>query len=80
MKQVKELKHEAFGRESRLIEEYFYLDNDGIFNEELTPFTLKAFFIGQEEGVYSFKIKYIDNTVETFQSFCSEGSYLVEQL
>jgi hypothetical protein len=56
------------------------LDNDGQFYEDLSNESKKIFILGEEQGIINVKVKYTDNTVDYLQSYCSDSTYLVEQL
>jgi hypothetical protein len=57
-----------------------YLGNDGYFTDEINGASEKMFLVGMEPGIISLKIEHSDGTNEYFQTFCSEGSYLIEHL
>lgn len=57
-----------------------FLDEDGLFNDEITPLAKKVFIIGEHEGIINYKISYDDSSSDIVQSTCSSSSYLVEQL
>lgn len=57
-----------------------YLGNDGYFTDLINGNSKKLFIVGMEPGIVSLHIEYADQSSEYFQTFCSEGSYLVEQL
>lgn len=59
---------------------HYFLDRDGVFNEDATELALKAFIIGDYEGVINFKVEYSDKSVDYIQSYCSNDTYLVEHL
>lgn len=56
------------------------LDEDGVFYDDFTASTKKVFIRGEEQGIINIKIKYNDNTTGYIQSYCSNATYLVEQL
>ena len=56
-----------------------YLNTDGTFEEKPSLKTNKAFILGESPGVFSGGIEYVDNRQDFFKSFCSLGSYLIEQ-
>ena len=60
--------------------DFIYLNSDGTFEELPSLRTEKAFIRGVYPGVLSGRIEYSDGSWELFKSFCSPGSYLVEQL
>ena len=57
-----------------------YLNDDGTFSESPSVNTTKAFLWGEGMGIFSGKIEYSDDTTSFFNSFCSPGTYLVEEL
>lgn len=57
-----------------------YLDEDGVLSEEPSILTKHAFFIGSGQGVINMRVEFLDGRKLVAQSFCSEGTYLVEQL
>ncbi|MBF0311900.1 MAG: hypothetical protein HQK52_00700 [Oligoflexia bacterium] len=57
-----------------------YLGRDGKFTREVAPNAEKAFILGDSAGVVNVKVDYNDGTSDFLQTFCSEDSYLVEQL
>ena len=56
------------------------LDKDGQFYEDLSFESSKIFLLGENQGVINVKVEYTDNSVDFMQSYCSENTYLVEQL
>lgn len=60
--------------------ETLYLEKNGKFETEISPITRKVFINGQGQGVLDIKVEYLDDTVDYLQTFCSNGTYLVEQL
>ena len=60
--------------------DFIYLNSDGTFEERPSLKTKKAFIRGVFPGVLSGRIEYSDGSWEFLKSFCSPGSYLVEQL
>ena len=56
------------------------LDKNGIFSEDVTNTTQKAFLVGETPGIFNIKVEYQDGTKDYLQSFCSESAYLVEVL
>ena len=79
-KDVNDLKINLESREGSSSIGTIYLDSDGTFVEEPTSKTEKAFFVGEAEGIFSLKVKYSANKRKVFNSFCSMGTYIVEQL
>ena len=56
------------------------LDTDGIFYTDLSHQSKRIFLLGEEQGAISVKVKYVDNSVDYLQTFCSKSNYVVEQL
>lgn len=56
------------------------LDQDGLFYRDFTANTNRVFILGTEQGVANIKLDYIDGSVEYLQSYCSDSTYLVEEL
>jgi hypothetical protein len=56
------------------------LDKDGSFGEDISDTTTKVFLKGDRQGSVKIEFKYTDDSVESLQTFCSQGVYLVEQL
>lgn len=57
-----------------------YLGSDGYFTDDINGMSEKLFMVGMEPGIVSLKVEYSDKTSEYFQTYCSEGSYLIEHL
>jgi hypothetical protein len=56
------------------------LDKDGSFGDDISDTTSKIFFKGDHQGSVKIELNYTDESQESFQTFCSQGVYLVEQL
>ena len=56
------------------------LDKDGIFYTDLSNESEKIFLLGEEQGIINIKVKYVDGSLDYLQSYCSDNTYLVEQL
>lgn len=56
------------------------LDKDGIFYTDLSNESEKIFLLGEEQGIINVKVKYTDGSFDYLQSYCSDNTYLVEQL
>jgi hypothetical protein len=56
------------------------LDKDGSFGDDISDTTSKIFFKGDHQGSVKIEMNYTDESLESFQTFCSQGVYLVEQL
>jgi len=67
-------------RSGEMFVETTYLDKDGNFTRDSFEYADKAFIVGDMEGQFSVKLDYTDGSSEFLKTFCSEGTYLVEQL
>lgn len=56
------------------------LDKDGRFYNQLGSKTEKIFMKGDEQGLLNIAIEYIDGSSDYLQTYCSENTYLIEQL
>lgn len=57
-----------------------YLDKDGSFYDEVSPDTKRIFLKGSEQGLINIKLDYTDGSSQFLQTYCSDNTYLVEQL
>lgn len=57
-----------------------YLDQDGEFNYDPSEMASHIFLVGDLQGTISGKLEYVDGTHDFIQTFCSNNTYLVEQL
>lgn len=57
-----------------------YLDEDGVLSEEPSMLSKHAFVIGIGQGVINMQVEFLNGSKLVAQSFCSDGTYLVEQL
>jgi len=60
--------------------EHSYLDKDGVFTRFLSPMTRKLFILGNEEGILPIQVEYSDGKKDYLRTYCSPGTYLLEQL
>lgn len=56
------------------------LDEDGVFYEEFTAGTKRVFIHGEEQGIVNIKLNYNNGAVAYIQTYCSNKTYLIEQL
>lgn len=56
------------------------LDKDGKFYDSFSEQSERVFLMGEEQGVISIKIDYTDGSKQFLQSYCSDSTYVVEQL
>jgi hypothetical protein len=59
---------------------HLILDKDGVFYDEFGQNTSKVFLLGEEQGIINIKVDYVDKSSDYLQTFCSDSTYLVEQL
>ncbi|MCP4913746.1 MAG: hypothetical protein GY909_11580 [Oligoflexia bacterium] len=57
-----------------------FLDADGRMGKDANPTSKKLFISGMDQGTISVKVDYLNGKEEIFNTFCSPGTYLVEQL
>ena len=57
-----------------------FLDEDGEFYDEVSDKSNRAFLTGEQQGLVSLKLEYTDGSKQFIQTYCSENTYLVEQL
>jgi hypothetical protein len=79
-KEIKDIKFGGDTIKGPMNIQYAYLDQDGTMSEEVSELVKKAFFIGELQGLINIEIEYLDHTKEYIQTFCSNETYLVEQL
>lgn len=78
-KDLRELKANGKNRSGEMFVETSFLDTDGNFSRE-SEMAEKAFVVGDMEGQFNVRLDYTDGSSEFLKTFCSEGTYLVEQL
>lgn len=79
-KDIREIKVGGKNRTGEMDIQTMFLDKDGNFSSESPEYSEKAFILGDLEGLISAKIEYVNGSSEYLKTFCSEGSYIVEQL
>lgn len=79
-KDVRAITANGKNRSGEMFVETSYLDRDGNFSRDNFELADKAFIVGDMEGQFSVKLDYTDGSSEFLKTFCSEGTYLVEQL
>ena len=57
-----------------------FLDENGIFSQDNLEMAEKVFIVGDMEGIFSAKLEYSDRSNQYLKTFCSTGTYIVEQL
>jgi len=56
------------------------MDRDGVFSSDNVELAEKIFLAGDQEGLISARLEYSDGSIEFLKTYCSEGTYLIEQL
>lgn len=79
-KDLREVKANGKNRSGEMFVETSYLDKDGNFSRDSSELADKAFIVGDMEGQFNIRLDYTDGSTEFLKTFCSEGTYLVEQL
>ncbi len=57
-----------------------FLDKNGQVYEEPTETARNAFLTGTDAGVMNVRVDYVDSTTDSFTTYCSLGTLIVEQL
>jgi hypothetical protein len=78
-KDIKELKANGKNQSGEMFIETSFLDKDGNFTKD-SELAEKIFLVGDKEGLFNLKLDYTDGSTEFLKSFCSQNSYLIEQL
>ena len=56
------------------------LDADGKMYNDIGEKTEKIFISGREQGIINIELEYSDSSSQYIQTYCSENTYLVEQI
>ena len=78
-KDIREIKSSGKNKNGEMFVETNFLDKDGNFSNE-SEMAEKVFIIGDMSGQFGVRLDYTDGTTDFLKTFCSEGTYLVEQL
>lgn len=78
-KDIREMKVSGKNKSGEMYIETNFLDKDGNFSKD-SEMSEKAFIVGDMEGQFGVRFEYTDGSSEFLKTFCSEGTYLVEQL
>lgn len=80
-KQVSKLAYDSETGSEIMNSQIKFLDaNDGKFYTDISADTSRVFILGEQEGIFNIKIDFIDGTSQLLQSYCSENSYIIEQI
>lgn len=77
---VKNIQYDGEDRNGPMEVNLHYLDEDGVLSNEPSLLSKHAFLLGSGQGIINMKVDYLNGTELIMQSFCSYGTYLVEQL
>jgi hypothetical protein len=72
--------HSTHGDASNMNIDMLAIDSDGQHGEEIADKTKTIILSSNQQGTISLRVDYQDNTSHVFNTFCSPGTYLVEQL
>ncbi len=79
-KEVVDVKVRGESSQGPMTFEQSFLDKDGVFTKYVSPMSDKLFVLGNEEGIFPIQIEYADGKKDMLRSYCSPGTYLLEQL
>lgn len=79
-KDLRDIKVGGKNQNGEMFAETSFLDGDGEFSRDSAEMAEKVFIVGDMEGLFNIKLEYSDDTSEFLKTFCSKGTYLVEQL
>lgn len=57
-----------------------FIDEDGNFSKSDIELAQKVFVVGDMEGIFNAKLEYSDGSTQFLKTYCSQGTYIVEQL
>lgn len=78
-KDLLDFKANGKNRSGEMFVEKSYLDKEGSFSRD-ADLAEKAFIVGDLEGQFNVRLDYQDGSTEFLKTFCSQGTYLIEQL
>ena len=79
-KDLRDIKVGGKNMSGEMFAETSFLDSDGNFSRDNSELSEKVFVTGDLEGIFSVRLDYTDGSTDFLKTFCSQGSYLVEQL
>ncbi len=79
-KEVVDVKVRGESAQGPMTYEQSFLDKDGVFTKYVSPMSNKLFILGNEEGIYTMQVNYADGKKDFLRTYCSPGTYLLEQL
>lgn len=79
-KELREIKAAGKNRSGEMFLEVSSMDRDGVFTSDNVELAEKVFLVGDQEGLVNARLEYTDGSSEFLKTYCSEGTYLIEQL
>jgi hypothetical protein len=79
-KKAKNIYYNGISSEGPMPIQMNILDSDGQFYSDFSEKSERVFLLGEQQGIINIKLEYIDGTTQYLQSYCSEATYLIEQL
>jgi hypothetical protein len=79
-KELVQIRANGKNKSGEMFVETSFLDTDGNFSRENSEMAEKIFVSGDMEGILNIRLDYADGSTDFLKTFCSEGSYLVEQI
>ncbi|MCY4524807.1 MAG: hypothetical protein OXB84_08715, partial [Halobacteriovoraceae bacterium] len=79
-KKIMSVKSQGISAKGPIYLQTSVLEKDGTITNEITGNADKIFLLGDEPGMVNIKIIYGDDSMDVLQTYCSNDSYLVEQL
>jgi uncharacterized protein YuzE len=79
-KDLKNFSYNAQSKNGYVRTQAKFLDKDGSFYTDLSNDSKRIFVVGEEQGIINMKLEYTDGSSQYLQTFCSDNTYLVEQL
>lgn len=79
-KKAKGIQYSGKSRNGVMNTQMNILDTDGQFYKDFSANSQRVFLLGEQQGILNIRLDYIDGTSQFMQSYCSDATYLVEQL
>jgi hypothetical protein len=79
-KELKEFTINGKNKSGEMYTETTFLDDSGKFSKTDSEQVEKIFVVGDMEGMFGAKLEYSDDSIQFLKTYCSEGSYIIEQL
>jgi hypothetical protein len=79
-KEIESIKVSGKNMAGDMLTESTYIDFDGNLSKDNMENAEKVFIFGENEGIISGLINYKDGSSQSIKSYCSNGTYLIEEL